>query len=149
MGLDEKEMAEVKEAFDLFDGDGSGNIDIKELFVAMQALGFHPEMEEVDKMIKDIDADGNATIEFDEFVQMMEGKMSAKDQIEEMKKAFAMFDTDGKGKISFKDLQRVAAELGEAADEAELQDMIDECGTDGTGISEAAFMDVMAKQELC
>merc|ERR1711990_144803 len=145
--LSEKEMAEVKEAFDLFDGDGSGNIDQKELFVAIQALGFSPTVDEVDQMVKDIDADGNATIEFQEFVDMMSGKMGGKDPIEEMKKAFAMFDTEGKGKISFKDMQRVATEIGEAMKEGELQEVIDECG-DGSGISEAAFIEIMKEQNL-
>merc|ERR1711934_432982 len=64
-------------------------------------------------MVKDIDADGNATIEFNEFVDMMGGKVSGKDGVEEMNKAYAMFDTAGKGKISFKDMQRVASEIGE------------------------------------
>merc|ERR1712167_122327 len=145
--LSEKEMKEVKEAFDLFDGDGSGNIDAKELYVAIQALGFNPTTEEVDKMVKDIDADGNATIEFNEFVDMMSGKMSGKDPTEEMKKAFTMFDTDSKGKISFKDTQRVAKEIGEAMGEAELQEVIDECG-DGSGISESAFLEIMKEQNI-
>merc|ERR1711998_788464 len=143
--LSEKEMAEVKEAFDLFDGDGSGNIDVKELFVAIQALGFKPTQDEVDTMVKDIDADGNATIEFNEFVDMMSGKMAGKDPKEEMKKAFALFDVDSKGKISFKDMQRVAKEIGEAMGEAELQEVIDECG-DGSGISESAFLEIMKEQ---
>merc|ERR1712205_171072 len=145
--LSEKEMAEVKEAFDLFDGDGSGNIDAKELYVATQALGFSPTQEEVDTMVKDIDADGNATIEFNEFVDMMSGKMGGKDPVEELKKAFAMFDTEGKDKISFKDMQRVATEIGEAMKEGELQEVIDECG-DGSGISEAAFIEIMKEQNL-
>merc|ERR1712167_110733 len=145
--LSEKEMKEVKEAFDLFDGDGSGNIDAKELYVAIQALGFSPTQEEVDTMVKDIDADGNATIEFNEFVDMMSGKMGGKDPVEELKKAFAMFDTEGKGKISFKDMQRVATEIGEAMKEGELQEVIDECG-DGSGISEAAFIEIMKEQNL-
>merc|ERR1712093_446117 len=112
--LSETEKAEVKEAFDLFDGDGSGAIDTKELYVAIQALGFEPTEDEIDKMVKDIDADGNATIELEEFYQMMEGKMAGKDPVEEMKKAYALFDVDKKGKISFKDMQRVASEIGES-----------------------------------
>ena len=40
-----------KEAFDLFDTDGSGRIDAKELKVAMRALGFEPRKEEIKKMI--------------------------------------------------------------------------------------------------
>jgi Ca2+-binding EF-hand superfamily protein len=39
-GLTEDEIEEIKEAFDLFDSDGSGTIDPKELKSAMQSLGF-------------------------------------------------------------------------------------------------------------
>merc|ERR1712100_164187 len=104
----------VQGAFDLFDSDGSGAIDASELKVAMMALGFEPTDDEIDKMVKDIDADGNATVEFEEFIGMMEGKMSEKDQVDEMKKAFTLYDDDGTGKITFKNLERVAKELGEA-----------------------------------
>ena len=38
--LSEKQQKDIKEAFDLFDADGSGVIDIKELKVALRALGF-------------------------------------------------------------------------------------------------------------
>lgn len=46
--LTEEQRQEIKEAFDLFDTDGSGCIDAKELKVAMRALGFEPKKEEVD-----------------------------------------------------------------------------------------------------
>ena len=39
-GLMQDEIEEIKEAFDLFDTDGSGTIDPKELRAAMQSLGF-------------------------------------------------------------------------------------------------------------
>ena len=41
--LSEKQKKDIKEAFDLFDADGSGVIDIKELKVALRALGFEPK----------------------------------------------------------------------------------------------------------
>ena len=49
--LTEEQKQEIKEAFDLFDTDGSGTIDAKELKVAMRALGFEPKKEEIRKMI--------------------------------------------------------------------------------------------------
>merc|ERR1711865_334303 len=110
MSLTPEQEKECKEAFDLFDGDGSGAIDAKELKVAMMALGFEPSDEDIDKMVKDIDADGNATVEYEEFLQMMNGKMSDKDMQDEMKKAFLLYDDDGTGKITFANLQRVATE---------------------------------------
>jgi len=41
--LTEEQKQEIREAFDLFDTDGSGTIDAKELKVAMRALGFEPK----------------------------------------------------------------------------------------------------------
>merc|ERR1712216_887402 len=121
---------EVKEAFDLFDTDGSGAIDAKELKIAMQALGFEPTTEEVAKMVKDIDIDGNATVE-------------------EMKKAFALYDADGKGKIVVADMIRVAKELGENLSKEELQGILDESDRDGNGtLTEDEFVRVMRNQQL-
>merc|ERR1739847_13832 len=133
-------MGEIREAFDLFDTDGSGTIDAKELKVAMRALGFEPKKEEIKKMISDIDKDGSGTIDFSEFLEMMTAKMSEKDSREEILKAFRLFDDDETGKISFRNLKRVAEELHE---------MIDEADRDGDGeINEDEFLRIMKKTSL-
>ncbi len=62
-GIPEWQMQELREAFDLFDTDGSGTIDTKELQVALRALGFDSKKEKVRKMIADIDLDGSGTID--------------------------------------------------------------------------------------
>merc|ERR1711976_538838 len=86
--LTEEQKQEIREAFDLFDADGTGTIDAKELKVAMRALGFEPKKEEIKKMIQDIDKDGSGTIDFNDFLTMMTQKMSEKDSKEEILKAF-------------------------------------------------------------
>merc|ERR1711879_509884 len=73
--LTDEQKQEIKEAFDLFDTDGSGSIDSKELKVAMRALGFEPKKEEIQKMISDVDDDGSGTIEYEEFLKMMTHKI--------------------------------------------------------------------------
>ena len=147
--LTEEQKQEIREAFDLFDTDGSGTIDAKELKVAMRALGFEPKKEEIKKMISDIDKDGSGTIDFTEFLEMMTSKMSEKDSREEILKAFRLFDDDETGKISFRNLKRVAKELGENMTDEELQEMIDEADRDGDGeINEDEFLRIMKKTSL-
>ena len=66
-----------------------------------------------------------------------------------MVKAFKLFDADGAGKISFKNLKAVAAELGESMSDGDLQGMMDEADTDGDGaINEAEFLAVMKSVNL-
>merc|ERR1712006_57973 len=107
--LTEEQLDEIREAFSLFDADASGMIDVRELKAAMRALGFEVKNEELKKMVTDIDNDGNGTIEFVEFLSMMTGKMGEKDS--------KLFDDDNTNKISFRNLARVAEELGENIDE--------------------------------
>merc|ERR1712005_61023 len=123
--LSEEQLDEIREAFNLFDNDQSGAIDVRELKAAMRALGFEVKNEELKKMVSDVDNDGNGTIEFSEFLQMMTGKMGEKDTREDIEKVFKLFDDDTT-KISFRNLARVAEELGENIDDEELQDMINQ-----------------------
>merc|ERR1712164_201728 len=106
--LTEEQKQEIKEAFDLFDTDGSGSIDAKELKVAMRALGFEPKKDEIAKMIADVDDSGDGEIDFDEFMVMMTAKMGEKDSRDDLLKAFRVFDSDGTGGINFNNLSRVA-----------------------------------------
>jgi len=147
--LTEEQKQEIKEAFDLFDTDGSGSIDSKELKVAMRALGFEPKKEEIEKMISDVDDDGSGTIEFEEFLKMMAQKILNRDPKDEILKAFRLFDDDETGKISFKNLKRVAKELGERMSDEELQEMIDEADRDADGeVNQEEFLRIMKKTNL-
>ena len=73
--LSEEQKQEIKEAFDLFDSEGVGAIDAKELKVAMRALGFEPKKEEIRKILQDLDKAGEGTIRFEEFFDIMTVKM--------------------------------------------------------------------------
>ena len=95
--LSEEQKLEIKEAFDLFDTDNSGNIDAHELKIAMRALGFEPKASEIQAMINEVDDDHSGEIGYSEFLKMMTQKIANKDPKDEMIKAFRLYDDDEKG----------------------------------------------------
>ena len=135
----DEQIEEIREAFNLFDSDGSGSIDYKELKAAMRALGFETKKEELQKIIAEIDADGSGEIEFPEFMQMMTGKMGAIDSYEEIMKLFKRFDAKDKGFIDFADVKHIAKELGENMSDVDLGNMVQSFGTDGKVTAEQFY----------
>ena len=112
----------------------------------MRALGFEPKKEEIKKLTAAVDPDGLGSLSFEEFLNLMATKMSEKDTKDEILKAFRLFDDDDTGKITFKNLKRVAKELGESLTDEELQEMIEEADRDGDGeISQEEFLRIMKK----
>mmetsp|Transcript_13721 Transcript_13721/g.51170 ORF Transcript_13721/g.51170 Transcript_13721/m.51170 type:complete len:191 (-) Transcript_13721:238-810(-) len=146
-GLSEEEMEEIREAFNLFDTEGKGTIDVRELKAGFRALGFVVKKAELRQMLQDIDKETAASVEFNEFVDMVTPKMQSRDSREEIMKIFSLFDDDNSGFITFRNLKRVSMELGENLTDDELQEMIDEADRDGDGmISAEEFYRVMKKR---
>lgn len=73
--LTEEQKQEIREAFDLFDADGTGTIDVKELKVATRVVGLEPKKEEIKKMISEIDKEGTGKMNFSDFLTVMTQKM--------------------------------------------------------------------------
>ena len=123
----------------------TGAIDPKELKAAMQSLGFEAKNATVYSMIRDIS--GEESITFDRFLELMSSKIGDTDSAEDINKVFDLFDTDGKGRITLTDLQRVARELGENMSEAELLEMVERADRDGDNqITREDFYQIMTRK---
>ncbi|XP_072042631.1 calmodulin-alpha-like [Amphiura filiformis] len=130
--LTEEQIAEFNEAFSLFDKDDDGTITSEELGTLMRSLGQNPTEAELQDMINEVDADGNDTIDFSEFLTMVEET----DPEAQIREAFRVLDKDGNGLISAADLRHaimVMTNLGETLTEEEVDDMIREADIDGDG----------------
>lgn len=129
--LNEEQASEIKECFDLFDTDNTGDIPTKELKVAMRAVGFELEKEQYKKIIREHVDEGVQMIDWQTFLQIMTKQYCNRDPEEEMLQCFRIFDNGESGKITFKDLKRVAKELGENMTDEEINEMIEETDKDG------------------
>jgi centrin-1 len=142
---------EIKEVFDLFDVDGNGVLDVKEIRVAMRALGFDISKEEAKGLEGKLGtAHGDKmVIPFDVFQDFMAERLVNRDSRDEIAKAFYLFDEEKTGKISLKTLRKVAKELGENMTDAELEEMIAEADSDGDGsVTLEDFIKVMLSTNL-
>merc|ERR1712110_1240077 len=89
---------------------------------------------------------GSGSVDYPEFLDMMAHKILNRDPVEEINKAFKLFDDDNTGRVTFKNLKRVAKELGERLTDEELQEMIDEADRDGDGeVGNDEFQRIMKK----
>jgi calmodulin len=71
----------------------------------------------------------------------------SEDQIAEFREAFSLFDKDGDGTISTKELGTVMRSLGQNPTEAELDELIEEVDVDGNGeVDFSEFLNLMAKR---
>merc|ERR1712048_1467231 len=147
MELTNEQVDEFKEAFSLFDKDADGSITSAELGTVMRALGQNPTDAELQDMVNEVDSDGNGSIDFPEFLDMMSRKMKDADSEEQIKEAFRVFDADNNGFITAKELRIVMANLGEKLTNEEVEEMIKEADQDGDGrvnFEESASMMVTA-----
>lgn len=127
------QLREFKAAFNLFDKNHDGTIDVNEMATVMRSLGQVVSQNEIVEMIAQGDGDGDGSIDFDEFVIMMAAKLRTMDSEEEMKEAFKFFDKKGTGFITFDKLKSVMVTIGENCSDAELKEMIMEADMDKDG----------------
>ncbi|CAH1228159.1 CALM1 [Branchiostoma lanceolatum] len=97
--LSEQQIIEFREAFSVYDKDGDGIIAIKELFKVMWSLGQNPTESEMEKILQDVDPDGEGTIDFPDFLTVMAKRQKDTEQEEELRAAFRAFDMDHNGII--------------------------------------------------
>ena len=146
--MSEDQRIEIREAFDLFDAERAGSIDYASLKTCLRALGYEVSKEAVRAAVAERGDEGGR-VDFAAFEAIVGELHAQRDPEDAMRKAFALFDEDGQGKISVKNLRRVARELGEALSDEDLAAMVEEFDVDQDGmISLEEFLEIMRQTSL-
>lgn len=140
--LTRSEIEDIRVAFELFDTEGKGKIESKDLQEVIESLGLakHNAANLVDILGKE-----SSELDFDRFVTLLTMRMG--DDKDDLRRVFDLFDENQTGYITIDDLKRIAADLGEAMSEEELQEMIDRADTQEKGkVSPEEFYTIMTKK---
>lgn len=145
-GVKEEDVLSMKEAFDVFDADKSGAIDLGELKNAIVALGLEHSAEKITNLLKDLDKNGDNSIDFEEFLTMLgfyNKDLTDEDHLKELYKVFAQSN----GKITVEDFRRVASQVGDRYSDDELNDMLNCADLDKDGyVNWDEFKSVVLKE---
>ena len=120
--LGQEQIDELREAFDLFDKDGSKSISKDELRHVFKAMGQDYSDEELTRMVKGADRDGNAEISFFEFCVLMAGNIKQPEKKDEYAEAFKVFDRLANGTVDTVELVQAMTNVG--------SQRVEECGED-------------------
>jgi centrin-1 len=147
--LNEEQTKELKDAFELFDFDGSGRINPQELRLALSTLGYGKAREEVQDIAHRFEQITTRSMTFPEFLRIVHRALCGCNPIDQINKAFIRFDDDATDRISFRNLKRASLELGEDLTDEELREMIKAADMDLDGeISHNEFLELMNRAEI-
>ena len=100
----------VKKTFNMFDEDGSGDIDKGEFAKLTDALGLQINERRKQELLRELDKEGSGTIDYDEFLNLME-KFQMGDTKKQMEETFTDYDKDMDQIITLNDIFKVSEEL--------------------------------------
>ncbi|KAK1319032.1 Calmodulin-like protein 3 [Acorus calamus] len=128
--------AELKRVFQMFDRNGDGRITKMELSDSLENLGIYIPDKELVSMIEKIDVNGDGCVDIEEFGELYQTIMDERDEEEDMREAFNVFDQNGDGFITVEELRSVLASLGlkQGRTVEDCRRMIKKVDVDGDGM---------------
>ncbi|KAL9709517.1 Calmodulin [Leucoagaricus gongylophorus] len=132
------QMAALRDTFQAFDTDGDGTISPQEITSFLRDFGKSLTHAQLDGIMKELDANNNGLIDFDEFVSLMSARSKATgtplDEESDLREAFKVFDLDGNGTINAEELRSTMRSIRVYLTDDELDLMMKEADEDGNGV---------------
>jgi calmodulin len=126
-------VARFKEAFSLYDKDGSGSITTRELGSVLRVLGQNPTDGELHDAIQEYDRKQTGMFTFQQFLSLMAKKGTYTDSEEDFVAAFSVLDKGGSGFVDARELMHLVTTLGEKLSDDDAEILIRNSGVDSMG----------------
>ena len=151
-GLSAEEIDKIRQAFEIYDSNGTGKIDPKELKNAMLSLGFNNKNPTLYQVVVDLDtpeSEKNGGISFEALIEAINEKLRASETEEEYRRIFdSIIDDSSSETITLNSLRKITKELGEDYTDEELMDLIQKSAKNKEELTFEDFCDVMNKKSF-
>merc|ERR1719171_1696029 len=109
-GFTKDEREEMSAVFQKFDTRGIGSVECPNLGKVLHYMGYFPTDEILEKLIREVDADGGGEIDEQEFFNAC--RIYGSLQLESWRKVFDEYDDSGTGNMSTTDMHDCVKQLG-------------------------------------
>ena len=142
---------EISKAFELFEQNGTGKIDPKEIKLAMQSLGYDERNPLMYQIVAELDTPLNnkkGGVSFNDFCQTVNNRVPERETTEDLRKVYNLFlENPNDTTTTLASIKRVADELGENIEEAELNAMLLKASKSGPNLTFDEFVAIMTGNE--
>lgn len=120
-------------AFKQYDAKDNGKISVKEINNAFKLCGTTLKGDWLDRYSDEIDQDGTGYITSEEFIMLYTEKLRQEADERDLREAFRVLDKKNQGVIPVADLRWILRSLGDDLTDEDIEDMINDTDTDGSG----------------
>ncbi|XP_030760711.1 troponin C-like [Sitophilus oryzae] len=146
MAEDAEKIAVLRKAFQMFDTTKSGFIETTKIATILNTMGQLFDEGELSNLIKKNDPQHTGKVNFDDFAEIASHFLEEDEQEtqQELKEAFRLYDREGNGYITTGTLKEILAALDDNLTSRDLDGIIAEIDTDGSGtVDFDEFMEMM------
>jgi len=131
--LTEQQLNRVRDVFNALDVKKLNKIKVGEIETGLKKLGHTIKPDWLEKIESTIDTEGTGYIEFEEFCEIIRRKMRGDEDEREMREMFRCLDKEKRGEVNTDELRWILKQLGDDLTENDIDDMIADVDTDGSG----------------
>ena len=148
-GLTKSELEVIKRAFDLFDVENTGKVDIREMIDTLFNCGYNQKNPVLFQILSELDtpeAHNNGGLTFLDLIDKINAKLFDKSSKEAVQNLYSLF-IDDSNSIRKESLKQICESFGKDYDDQSLQEALDKLGKYGSDLSYEEFEAVILKKK--
>lgn len=124
---------DAEKAFKGMDKRGEGKLKVADIPATLKQINQNVKGDFMESIEEDIDEEGTGFIGLEEFMFILQKKLQLDEDERELKEIFRVLDKEKKGEVNVNELRWILKSLGDDLTEEDIDDMIADVDTDGSG----------------